>query len=50
MKEFVIVSEEAISKGIRRIVAITGYEAEKVLQHFFASCQSQVLQFSDKVL
>jgi len=33
MKEFVIVSEEAISKGIRRIVAITGYEAEKAIKH-----------------
>ena len=30
MKDFVIVSEEAISKGIRRIVAITGHDAEKV--------------------
>lgn len=26
----VIVSEEAIAKGIRRIIAITGHEAEKV--------------------
>ena len=26
----VIVSEEAIAKGIRRIIAVTGYEAEKV--------------------
>eukprot|EP00794_Sanderia_malayensis_P019007 gene19007-20919_t len=33
MKEFVIVSEEAISKGIRRIVAITGHEAEKAVKH-----------------
>ena len=38
MKEFVIVSEEAISKGIRRIVAITGHEAEKVIS--FYSCFS----------
>ena len=35
MKDFVIVSEEAISKGIRRIVAITGHEAEKVLTAIF---------------
>lgn len=27
---FVIVSEEAIAKGIRRIVAVTGAEAQKV--------------------
>lgn len=27
---FVIVSEEAIAKGIRRIVAVTGGEAQKV--------------------
>ena len=38
MKDFVIVSEEAISKGIRRIVAVTGHEAEKVsYNHFFLS-------------
>ena len=29
MKKFVLVSEEAISKGIRRIVALTGPEALK---------------------
>lgn len=29
MKTFVLVSEEAISKGIRRIVALTGSEALK---------------------
>lgn len=28
---FVIVSEEAIAKGIRRIVAVTGAEAQKVI-------------------
>lgn len=28
---FVIVTEEAIAKGIRRIVAVTGGEANKVL-------------------
>ena len=28
---FVIVSEEAISKGIRRIIAFTGPEAAKVI-------------------
>lgn len=27
---FVIISEEAIAKGIRRIVAVTGAEAQKV--------------------
>lgn len=27
---FIIVSEEAIAKGIRRIVAVTGAEAQKV--------------------
>jgi len=30
MEEFAITSEEAISKGIRRIVAVTGHEAVKV--------------------
>ena len=30
MFEFAIVSEEAISKGIRRIVAVSGHDAEKV--------------------
>lgn len=30
---FVIVSEEAIAKGIRRIVAVTGAEAQKVRTH-----------------
>ena len=30
MDDFSIVSEEAISKGIRRIVAVTGQEAVKV--------------------
>ena len=30
---FVIVSEEAIAKGIRRIVAVTGTEAQKVRTH-----------------
>lgn len=30
---FVIVSEEAIAKGIRRIVAVTGAEAQKVSHH-----------------
>lgn len=29
--QFVIVSEEAIAKGIRRIVAVTGAEAQKVI-------------------
>jgi len=33
IQEFVIVSEEAISKGIRRIVAITGHDAEKAVKH-----------------
>ena len=30
MGKFVIVSEDAISKGIRRIIAISGSEAAKV--------------------
>jgi len=30
MGAFVIVSEEAIAKGIRRMVAVTGAEAKKV--------------------
>lgn len=30
IKCFAIVTEEAIAKGIRRIVALTGAEAEKV--------------------
>ena len=30
--KLVIVSEEAISKGIRRIIAVTGTEAHKVLK------------------
>ena len=30
MKAFALISEEAISKGIRRIVAITGPDAERV--------------------
>ena len=32
MLEFAIVSEEAISKGIRRIVSLTGHDAQKVLK------------------
>lgn len=31
IESFAIVSEEAISKGIRRIVALTGHEALKVI-------------------
>ena len=34
MTDFSIVSEEAISKGIRRIVAITGHDATKVIEYF----------------
>ncbi|KAL3314754.1 hypothetical protein Ciccas_006629 [Cichlidogyrus casuarinus] len=30
--EFVIVSEEAIAKGIRRIIAVTGHEAERAVK------------------
>lgn len=33
IQSFAIVSEEAIAKGIRRIVALTGREAEKVKGH-----------------
>ena len=32
--KFVIVSEDAISKGIRRIIAISGSEAAKVTQGY----------------
>ena len=32
IREFVIASEEAIAKGIRRIVALTGPEASKVTE------------------
>ena len=32
MGSFVIVTEEAIAKGIRRMVAVTGSEASKVCQ------------------
>ena len=32
MGDFVLVTEEAIAKGIRRIVAMTGHEAGKVGQ------------------
>lgn len=34
MTDFSIVSEEAISKGIRRIVAITGHDAIRVIAYF----------------
>ncbi len=30
IRNFVIVTEEAISKGVRRIIAVTGGEADKV--------------------
>lgn len=33
MADFSIVSEEAISKGIRRIVAITGHDATRVMEY-----------------
>ena len=33
--KLVIVSEEAIAKGIRRIIAVTGTEANKVYIFFF---------------
>ncbi|XP_020369373.1 alanine--tRNA ligase, cytoplasmic isoform X1 [Rhincodon typus] len=45
---FVIVSEEAIAKGIRRIVAVTGSEAQKalrkadMLQNFLVQLESKV--------
>lgn len=38
---FVIVSEEAIAKGIRRIVAVTGAEAQKVGGHVQGCSSSQ---------
>ncbi|XP_014253263.1 alanine--tRNA ligase, cytoplasmic [Cimex lectularius] len=36
MGDFVITSEEAIAKGIRRIVALTGAEAKKAMDHSIA--------------
>lgn len=38
--DFVISSEDAIAKGIRRIVALTGPEATKVLFMCYYSCYS----------
>jgi alanyl-tRNA synthetase len=35
--KFVITSEEAIAKGIRRIVALTGPEASKVSESYYSS-------------
>lgn len=40
----VIVSEEAIAKGIRRIIALTGTEAVKVTQ-MFCQCNTCILKF-----
>lgn len=49
MKKFVILSEEAIAKGIRRIIAVTGHEALK--SHNKADLmEKQVVQLCDKVL
>jgi alanyl-tRNA synthetase len=42
--QFYIVSEEAISKGIRRIIAVTGTEANKVLCYsVYSSTQKQIV-------
>jgi hypothetical protein len=35
MGSFIIVTEEAIAKGIRRMVAVTGSEASKVCSEMF---------------
>ncbi|XP_074644189.1 alanine--tRNA ligase, cytoplasmic-like isoform X2 [Tubulanus polymorphus] len=45
---FVIVSEEAISKGVRRIVAVTGQEAEKAL-HKADLLDKEYLQLETKI-
>lgn len=42
--KMVIVSEEAIAKGIRRIIALTGTEAVKVTQ-MFCQCNTCILKF-----
>ena len=51
INDFAIVSEEAISKGIRRIVAVTGADAAKVIFLFIQNkmnqkpCSFEVLSF-----
>ena len=45
--DFVIVAEEAIAKGIRRIVAVTGAEATKVNEVCYKMLQNiRILAFS----
>lgn len=41
--DFVICSEEAIAKGIRRIVALTGTEATKVNRRILVSIHCKLL-------
>uniref|UniRef100_A0A2M4BC94 Alanine--tRNA ligase n=1 Tax=Anopheles marajoara TaxID=58244 RepID=A0A2M4BC94_9DIPT len=48
MVDFVITSEEAIAKGIRRIVALTGPEALKALQKT-ESLEQEVRQLREKI-
>ena len=40
---FAIVTEEAIAKGIRRIVALTGTDAEKVMDVFIQATAFECL-------
>ena len=42
---FAIVTEEAIAKGIRRIVALTGVDAEKVTQYMVVDCLNYCNRF-----
>lgn len=50
IKEFVITEESGIAKGIRRIVAVTGYEAQEMnrLAQDFKFRIDQVSHLSDK--
>lgn len=43
IESFAIVTEEAIAKGIRRIVALTGGEAVKVSTKIITTCVLEVL-------
>ena len=47
-KRLIITSEEAISKGIRRIVAVTGTEAEKA-DKLAAKYQAQLNELGEEV-